>query len=62
MAVFSSRTIEERKKSFDFSDLPVDSLRTPVTSHMMDGRRVSAPFGEQSEGRRDNARTVAAIS
>ena len=42
--------------------LPVDSFKTPVTSHMTDGKIVNAPFGEQSAGKRDNARTVDAIS
>ena len=42
--------------------LPVDSFKTPVTSHITDGKIVNAPFGEQSAGKRDNARTVDAIS
>jgi len=42
--------------------LPVDSFKTPVTSHMTEGKMVNAPFGEQSAGKRDNARTVDAIS
>ena len=50
-----------KSASADGEPRPVDSLRTPVTNHMMDGNTVNAPFGEQSAGRRDSARTVAAI-
>jgi len=41
--------------------LPVDSFNTPVTSHIIEGRTVSAPRGEQRLGRRERAHTVEAI-
>ncbi len=54
-------SVPSNSVSADGEPRPVDSLRTPVTNHMIDGNTVNAPFGEQSAGRRDSARTVAAI-
>ncbi len=54
-------SVPSKRASADGEPRPVDSLRTPVTNHMMDGNTVNAPFGEQSAGSRDSARTVAAI-
>jgi len=61
-ATWGELSVPSKIASGEADPLPVDSLRTPVTNHMIEGNTVKAPFGEQSAGRRERARTVAAIN